>query len=260
MGPPDDVPLAEVAARVEAALRFGWFEDAVVATELLVSSQRGRGGFGHDGETLAAVEALAAWRVAGVPREHLDHVVVALAAGAHRLRRRRNKGDVEVDAVDAALAHAAWMLRAAGRTRRRPSCAPTGRRRHRSVPRPTDSDPIAGVVAELDRVAAETDDGIDLFAGWDASWLGTRGRGDRSADPVRTVVVRDAVARRPACAAVGGRAVGGREPRDARAAGDGGGSDLVDPLAQWRGPARGSTRVAAGGGAGGVVLLGAAER
>jgi hypothetical protein len=173
MGPPDDVPLAEVAARVEAALRFGWFEDAVAATELLVSSQRGRGGFGHDGETLAAVEALAAWRVAGVPREHLDHVVVSLAAGAHRLRRRRNKGDVEVDAVDAALAHAAWMLRAAGEEAAAAELRPDGSAPAPLRARPIGADPVAGVVAELDRVAAETDDGVDLFAGWDAGWLGT---------------------------------------------------------------------------------------
>jgi hypothetical protein len=172
MGAPDDTTTAEVAARAEAALRLGWFDEAAGATEHLIAAQRGRGGFGHDRDTLAVVEALAAWRVAGVPPEHLDHLVLALAAGAHRLRRRRTKGDVPVDAVDAALAHAAWMLRSAGEEAAAAELRPDG-----SPPAPPRaalrSDAVGGVVPELDRVVAETDDGIDLLAGWDAGWLGS---------------------------------------------------------------------------------------
>jgi hypothetical protein len=159
-----------VAAGLELVLRLGWFEDAAASTEELVASQGGRGGFGHDRLTLAAVEALAAWRVAGVPPEHLEPIALAVAAGAHRLRRRRTRGDLDPARVDAALAHAAWFLVAAGEDAAahdlRPAPGPV------ALVVDEGDDPVRAGVAALDALGAETDDGVALLPGWRSAWAG----------------------------------------------------------------------------------------
>jgi hypothetical protein len=169
MGPGLDPTLGEVAERLASALRLGWFEDAVQPTEWLIAAQRGRGGFGDDATTLACVSALAAWRVAGVPGDRLEHVVGPIAAGAHRLRRRRSKVDAPTAAaIDAAIREAAWCLEWADQR-------DAARDLLDGLPPSSDPPATSGrddVVAILDGVARATDDGIELLAGWGPGWLG----------------------------------------------------------------------------------------
>jgi hypothetical protein len=184
MGPGPDPALGEVAERLASVLRLGWFEDAVQPTEWLIAAQRGRGGFGDDATTLACVSALAAWRVAGVPGDRLEHVVGPIAAGAHRLRRRRGKVDPAMaEAIDVTLREAAWCLEWAGQrdaardllaglaTSATSSSDPAPADRS-SASRPHTSPGGDDIVAILDGVARYGDDGVELLSGWGPSWLG----------------------------------------------------------------------------------------
>lgn len=167
LGPGPDATVSVVAESLEAALALGWFETAGDATEWLVGCQRGRGRIGpDDASTLAALRALAAWRRAGVPPEHLDYLVGPVAAAGHRLRRSPDGARARDEAI--------WFLEAAAQ----PDAAAHLRRA--VPPRATrggsaDSTPAGPgrtVVDAVEALVAETDDGVELLGGWTPTWRG----------------------------------------------------------------------------------------
>jgi hypothetical protein len=165
LGPGRGAGVVEVAAHVEAALALGWFDAAVERTEWLLGHQRSRGRIGPDDHsTIAALRALAGWRRAGLPPDHLEHLVGPVAAAAHRLRRRPEANHERTAAR--------WLLEVAGQTEAAASLRegqPPGRRMHTG---PERDQACHLVTAAVDAVVAETDDGIDVCAGWDPTWRG----------------------------------------------------------------------------------------
>lgn len=165
LGPVRGAGVAEVAAHVEAAVALGWFDAAVEGTEWLLGHQRSRGRIGpDDGSTIAALRALAGWRRAGLPPEHLEHLVGPVAAAAHRLRR--------LPEATHERAVARWLLEVAGQPEAAASLLEGQPLDRRTRPRPELDQACRVVAAAVEAVVAETDDGIDVCAGWDPTWRG----------------------------------------------------------------------------------------
>jgi hypothetical protein len=169
------------AARLPAFLRLGWWAEASEATEVVLGAQRANGQVGSEqpgATTIVALEGLAGWVRAGVPADALEQLAEPVARAARWLSRR---GWRVVDAEERPRARRAvrnaWPLmallgqsEAAEALRKVEGCD-------------VEDDPVAGLggqgtdpasrlVALIDSVATETEDGIELFGRFDEADAG----------------------------------------------------------------------------------------
>jgi hypothetical protein len=162
-------PVVAAAGRLSAFLRLGWWAEASEATEAVLGVQRASGQVVSDdvvAATIAALEGLSGWARAGVPADALEQFAEPVARAARWLSRRGWRG-VDVDRRPRArrAVHDAWPLMsllgqddAADALR---AVDPAGVDDTGDESR----DPASRLVALVDSIATETDDGIDLFLG-----------------------------------------------------------------------------------------------
>jgi hypothetical protein len=183
----DDTPatVQDLADRVGATLRLGWFDEASAATEELLTF-RGRGGRflagdpGADDDiasTAGAVEALSEWSRAGAPPESYEDLAAALAAAAGWLTAGRQRRRLVAEAlakVSLAVRAAASFLERAGQPdaaaalrARLDDAGPSG-----GSPAGRGSGTGGRLVSLIDGIAADGDEAIAVCSAWTRAELG----------------------------------------------------------------------------------------
>lgn len=166
-----DGDLAATARHLRAVLHLGWFDEAAEPTERLLAAQRSRGAIGDDATTVEALAGLSAWRLAAVPPSRMEGVTLAVAAASRHVARRsrRLEGAVRVRAREA-LVEAHRFLHSMGEAQ---AAVPVPPPSDEVVPAASnDADPALAVVALVEGLVADHDDGIDLLCGWRQEWWG----------------------------------------------------------------------------------------
>jgi hypothetical protein len=157
------------AARLSALLRLRWWTEASESTEVVLAAQRASGQLVADdpvGATIAALEGLSGWARAGVPADALDQFAEPVARAARWLSRRGWRGvDAERRPRARRAVHDAWpLMTLLGQT----DAAEALRSVEWSGPAHAGAaDPASRLVELIDSIATETDDGVDLFVGFE---------------------------------------------------------------------------------------------
>lgn len=174
LGPLDRADLGVVARNLRAVLHLGWFDAAADPTETLLAAQGARGGVGDEDSTIEALLALAAWRLAGVPRAHMEGVLLAVAAASRSVARRWRRLDApRRSRARLALEEARRFLVAMGEAQAAVPVPPEERDIGDSEDVGAGRGDAAGGVVEVVRgLVTDTDDGVELLGGWRREWLG----------------------------------------------------------------------------------------
>jgi len=164
--------IVEVADHVAAAVRLGWFDAALDGTERLAIAQGGRGRIGDDeSSTVAALDALASWRRAGIPFEGLEHLVGPVVSAARWLTRRLERLDgSERSAADDAIRGAAAFLSFMDQPAiSKHLYAVTGDASEASHSTGSGASPRA-VSGLIDALVTDDVGGLRLLDGWSVAW------------------------------------------------------------------------------------------
>ena len=157
------------ATRLGALVRLGWFDEATGETEALLVNQGRKGRFEDDAATVAAVDALAGWRRAGLPPDAYEHLVAPLAAAAHAIGRRPGRLDPALGSrARTALDGASWFAASAAQPELAEDLARFASR-FGETPGLAIDDPLS---AAIDALVCERAGGVELLAGWDPTWAG----------------------------------------------------------------------------------------